>query len=220
MATAVATTDLADQQWLDERIDSIATSFEDMAKGIEDIRQNWTEGRNLQRLHPGVSAGEYIKDKVPWLLRSRAAVEALVQYTDYSLNAIARLTGYTRQGVSNIAAETLPAEVVGRQRRSLTGTASGFPSGGWSPSPQQTPQQQRGLAAFQARIKANTPSRTHIQRLRELHHALEVVGTYAPDIDALMQTALAIGEARKFRALTADAQTVIDAIDKTTPKNP
>lgn len=52
--------DLRDQHWLDAQIEAIESGVE----AVVAIARNWTDGRNLSRLHPGVSAAEYVTSRI------------------------------------------------------------------------------------------------------------------------------------------------------------
>lgn len=84
--------DLADALWLDERI-------VDLANGIDaarDIWTNWYEGRHVGRLHPGLSAGEFIASRGLRL----TLPEALEAMPDASTRQVAAVAGVGTMTVS------------------------------------------------------------------------------------------------------------------------
>lgn len=84
---ATGPADLRDQRWLDERIADIDNGME----AVIDIARNWTDGRNLARLHPGVSAQDYILARVQPL--GRGVVVPLLQESNWSNRQIAAVAG-------------------------------------------------------------------------------------------------------------------------------
>lgn len=79
--------DLRDQHWLDGRIAAI----EDGVDAVIDIARNWSDGRNLARLHPGVSAAAYITEHVGVL--GKSVVPVLLAESDWSNRQIAAVAG-------------------------------------------------------------------------------------------------------------------------------
>jgi hypothetical protein len=82
---------------LDEDIDAITDSIESVVQRVGHIKANWTQ---VQSLHPGVSAVEYIRDHVPYLNKNTAAAVALVEAGTTSASDAARLTGRDHSTVS------------------------------------------------------------------------------------------------------------------------
>ncbi len=58
---------------------------------------NWTEGRNLSRLHPGLSAAQYVMDRVGTLPKS--VVPVLLEQTNWSNRQIAAVAGVSEGAV-------------------------------------------------------------------------------------------------------------------------
>lgn len=116
MSLAVATgpADLRDQRWLDERIAAITDGIE----AVLDIARDWTEGRNLSRLHPGVSAQEYVLAHVKHPL-GRGVVEPLLAESNWSNRQIAAVAGVSPQTVGRIADTTVPSGTVDRPAETL-----------------------------------------------------------------------------------------------------
>lgn len=92
--------DIRDQHWLDERIEAIESGVE----AVVDIARNWTDGRCVARLHPGVSAAEYVTSRVGVL--GKAVVPVLLAQSDWSNRQIAAVAGVDHTTVGRIAART------------------------------------------------------------------------------------------------------------------
>jgi hypothetical protein len=91
--------DLRDQHWLDAQIEAIETGVE----AVVSIARNWTDGRNLSRLHPGVSAAEYVTARVGTL--GKAVVPVLLAESNWSNRQIAAVAGVSRMTVNRMADE-------------------------------------------------------------------------------------------------------------------
>ncbi len=89
--------DTLDQRWLDDRIAAI----EDGIEAVLDIARNWTDGRNLARLHSGVSAAEYVTSRVGTL--GKAVVPVLLSGSNWSNRQIATVAGISEGTVRNVA---------------------------------------------------------------------------------------------------------------------
>lgn len=94
---ATGPADIRDQRWLDERIAAI----DDGVQAVLDIAYNWTDGRHLARLHPGVSAAEYVTSRVGTL--GRSVVPVLLAESDWSNRQIAEVAGISHQTVGRMA---------------------------------------------------------------------------------------------------------------------
>lgn len=97
MNTSVfAPADLRDQRWLDEQV-------ADLGRGIEAARSiwsNWFDGRQVGRLHPGMTPGEYIAS-----LGMRLTLpEALAAMPDASTRQVAAVAGVGTMTVSRARA--------------------------------------------------------------------------------------------------------------------
>ncbi len=106
-ATALVTgpKDLRDQEWLDERV-AIAR---DGIEAVIDIARNWTDGRNVSRLHPGVAAADYILEHVG--IVGKEAIEPLLIESNWSHRQIAEVTGVSHTTVNRKASGTnIPLE--------------------------------------------------------------------------------------------------------------
>lgn len=105
--------DLEDQRWLDGRI----LAIEDGIEAVTDIARNWTDLRNLSRLHPGVSAQDYILARVGHPL-GRGVIVPLLAESNWSNRQIAAVAGVGTRTVDRIAtapfgAVPRPAETLG-----------------------------------------------------------------------------------------------------------
>lgn len=109
--------DLRDEKWLAERIDTARNGIE----AVIDIAMNWTEGRNVSRLHPGVAAADYVRENVGVL--GREAIIPLLTESNWSNRQIAAVAGVGEATVRRTAssgaverpAKTLGAD--GKERR-------------------------------------------------------------------------------------------------------
>ena len=113
--------DLRDQKWLNEQVSKAKDGFD----AVVLIANNWTEGRNLSRLHLGVSAVDYVKREVGQLTRD--AIAPLLVSTDWSNRQIAAVTGTSPTTVGTKAAQlsnsgqlTRPAKTTGADGRKRT----------------------------------------------------------------------------------------------------
>lgn len=86
--------DLRDQRWLNDRI----TAIEDGIEAVLDIAREWTDGRNLSRLHPGTSAQDYILARVKHPL-GRGVVVPLLEQSNWSNRQIAAVAGVSEPTV-------------------------------------------------------------------------------------------------------------------------
>jgi hypothetical protein len=86
--------DVRDQRWLDERIAAIGDGIE----SVLDIARNWTDGRTLSRLHPGVSAKDYVLSHVKHPL-GKGVVVPLLAESNWSQAQIAEVAGVNRATV-------------------------------------------------------------------------------------------------------------------------
>jgi len=98
LALATGPADLRDQRWLDEKVAAV----QDGVYALFEIAANWTEGRNLARLHPGVSAAAYVKSQIGHAL-GREVIVPLLEGTDWSHRQIADIAGVGHATVSRIA---------------------------------------------------------------------------------------------------------------------
>jgi DNA-directed RNA polymerase subunit RPC12/RpoP len=108
--------DIRDQHWLDDQIAAIDNGIE----AVLDIARNWTENRNLSRLHPGVSAQEYILSNAKHPL-GRGVVVPLLEGSDWSNRQIASVAGVGTRTVDRAAVHiaTAPDGAVARPDRTL-----------------------------------------------------------------------------------------------------
>lgn len=105
--------DLRDQRWLDERIDAARDGIE----AVIEIAENWTDGRTVSRLHPGVSAADYVREHVGIVARS--AIVPLLERSNWSNRQIATVTGVSHPTVGRIAAATGSSVPVDRADETL-----------------------------------------------------------------------------------------------------
>lgn len=114
MMTELAITgpaDLRDQHWLDERI----TAIDDGIEAVLDIARNWTDGRNLARLHPGIAPAIYIQERVAHAI-GRGIIGPLLAESNWSNRQIADVAGLSEITVRRTAtfvAVDRPAETLG-----------------------------------------------------------------------------------------------------------
>jgi hypothetical protein len=100
VSTAVVPTsqaDLKDQEWLDRQVEAIETGVE----AVVNIARNWTDLRCLSRLHPGVSAAEYVTARVGTL--GKSVVPVLLAESNWSNRQIAAVAGVSHQTVARVA---------------------------------------------------------------------------------------------------------------------
>lgn len=116
MGALVATSpaDLRDQRWLNEQIAAIDKGVE----AVLDIARNWTDGRNVARLHPGVSAVEYIKARVVHPL-GKGIVLPLLEASDWSNRQIAEVAGVAPSNVDYAERQLRDSHAVARPDRTL-----------------------------------------------------------------------------------------------------
>ena len=103
--------DNEDQRFLNQQIAAI----EDGIEAVQDIARNWTDLRNLSRLHPGVSAQEYILSRVKHPL-GREVIVPLLAESNWSNRQIAEIAGVSPDTVDRTArnqAVDRPAETLG-----------------------------------------------------------------------------------------------------------
>ena len=101
--------DLRDQQWLDEQV-------ADLGRGIEAaqaIWANWWDGRQVGRLHPGLSPGDYIASFGMRL----SLPEALAAMPDAPSRQIAAVAGVDRRTVDRNRGNGANAPLVVRDSR-------------------------------------------------------------------------------------------------------
>jgi len=102
--------DIRDQRWLDERIADIESGVD----AVLEIAANWNDGRNVARLHPGVSAAEYVKSKVGPLRLGKADVTVLLAETNWSNRQIAAVAGVPSSNVDYAARRLRESHAVER----------------------------------------------------------------------------------------------------------
>lgn len=96
--------DLRDQAWLDGRIIEARNGIE----AVVDIARNWSEGRGVGRLHPGIAPADYIRDQVG--IVGREAIVPLLTESNWSNRQIAAVAGVTPQAV-DYHAKQLPKDL-------------------------------------------------------------------------------------------------------------
>src|SRR5450759_3044071 len=92
--------DVGDQAWLDARITDVESGIE----AVLDIARNWTQDRSLSRLHPGVSAQEYILSNVKHPLGRGVVLRSPLRSSDQ-----ARMRSRQRAAQVRLQQRTLPA---------------------------------------------------------------------------------------------------------------
>ena len=97
--------DLDDQRWLDQQVATLGDGIE----AARAIWLNWSDLRNVGRLHPGRSAGQYIAS-----LGLRLTVaEAMAALPDGSLREVAAVAGVSHEtvrAVKNLTPVPLPSD--------------------------------------------------------------------------------------------------------------
>lgn len=112
LAVATGPADVRDQRWLDERIAAI----EDGVEAVIDIARNWSDGRNLSRLHPGVAAAAYVTERVGVL--GKSIVPVLLAESNWSNRQIAAVAGVDEGTVRNVK-RTAESSAVAQPVRTL-----------------------------------------------------------------------------------------------------
>jgi hypothetical protein len=107
---------------LDADIVGITDAVETVIDHVARIKDNWAQ---VQSLHPGVTAVEYIRDHVPYLARNTAAAVALVEAGATSVSDAARLTGQRRATVSEAATKNRTVTVQMQPETKPTTLATG-----------------------------------------------------------------------------------------------
>jgi len=102
MTTTVTPTPTHTQDDLDADIAGITDDLTSAVEKAARIKGYWHE---VQHLHPGVTAVEYIRDRVPFLNRNMSVAVALVEAGVAGVTDAARLTGHTPGPVSRAAAK-------------------------------------------------------------------------------------------------------------------
>jgi hypothetical protein len=115
MVESTDPTDVRDQRWLDGQIWDARHGIE----AILEIAHDWTDGRKVGRLHPGVSAAEYIREHLGPTLLGRDAVVALLAESNWSNRQIAAVAGVSDMTVGRIAKATASDVAVERPAETL-----------------------------------------------------------------------------------------------------
>lgn len=108
--TLTGPADLRDQRWLDERIVTATNGIE----AVIDIALNWSEGRCVGRLHPGVAPADYVRERVGLL--GRDAIIPLLESSNWSNRQIAAVAGVSEATVRRTASSDAvdrPTETLG-----------------------------------------------------------------------------------------------------------
>ena len=118
--TLTGPADLRDQRWLDERIVTATNGIE----AVIDIALNWSEGRCVGRLHPGVAPADYVRERVGLL--GRDAIIPLLESSNWSNRQIAAAAGVNERTVRRkrgaaFAAPEPDARVIGADGKSYPG---------------------------------------------------------------------------------------------------
>lgn len=111
VALATGPADLRDQQWLDGRI----AAARDGIEAVIEIALNWTDGRGVGRLHPGVAPADYVREHIG--IVGRAAIVPLLTESNWSNRQIAAIAGVSEGTVRTTAQEYAverPDETLGR----------------------------------------------------------------------------------------------------------
>jgi hypothetical protein len=113
--------DLDDQQWLDQQVATLGDGIE-AARAIWD---NWSDLRNVGRLHPGQSAGDFIAAQLGGVrLDLPRLIAALPAMSNRQLAAVAGVSEGTvrnNRGAQIYAPDAEPARVIGADGKSYPG---------------------------------------------------------------------------------------------------
>lgn len=118
-AIATGPADLRDQKWLDEQVATLGYGI-DAAKAIW---TNWSDGRNVGRLHPGQSAGAYIAS-LGLRLTLAEAMAALPDGSNRQVAAVAGVNEITvrrERAATNVAPDAEPPAVRGADGKTYPG---------------------------------------------------------------------------------------------------
>jgi hypothetical protein len=117
-ALIVSKADLEDQRWLNQQVVILGDGIE----AARDIWANWSDLRNVGRLHPGQSAGEYIAS-LGLRLTLAEAMAALPDGSNRQIAAVAAVDPMTvhRARVANATGDEPPARVIGADGKSYPG---------------------------------------------------------------------------------------------------
>ena len=111
--------DIRDERWLADQVDQLGMGV----TAARAIWLNWSEGRNVGRLHPGLSAGQYIATL--WIRLDLAeAMAALPAGSGREVARVARVSESTvrrARGASNDAPPDPPTKVIGADGKAYPG---------------------------------------------------------------------------------------------------
>lgn len=120
--------DVRDQHWLDQQVAVLGDGIE----AAKEIWLNWSDLRCVGRLHPGMTAGDFLASVLGGL---RLDVGELVKaLPDMSTREIAKVAGVSKstvaneRGVQNWTPDAEPARVVGADGKSYPGHSSLCPA--------------------------------------------------------------------------------------------
>ena len=88
--------DMRDGAWLLEQLGRVADGID----AVILIAANWTDGRQVGRLHPGMSAAAYVRSQIGPLRLGKAEIIVLLNETNWSNSQIAAVAGVSDRTVA------------------------------------------------------------------------------------------------------------------------
>lgn len=179
LAPLTGPADLRDQRWLDERISSARNGVE----AVIDIALNWTEGRQVGRLHPGVAVADYVREHVG--LIGREAVIPLLTESNWSNRQIAAVAGVGEATVRRTAS----SGAVDRPSETLGGDGKLRPAFRPRLDPAPDPYFAARAAAQSTELETDEPTRLEVDsqfwpQLLAIRDAIRELGAVAPEVMA------------------------------------
>ena len=114
--------DVEDLHWLDAKVATLGDGIE----AAKEIWLNWSDLRCVGRLHPGMTAGDFLASVLGGLrLDVGELVKALPEMSTREIAKVAGVSNYTvaieKQAVRNLTPDAEPARVVGVDGKSYPG---------------------------------------------------------------------------------------------------
>jgi hypothetical protein len=114
--------DVEDLHWLDAKVATLGDGIE----AAKEIWLNWSDLRCVGRLHPGMTAGDFLASVLGGLrLDVGELVKALPEMSTREIAKVAGVSNYTvaieKQAVRNLTPDAEPARVVGADGKSYPG---------------------------------------------------------------------------------------------------
>jgi hypothetical protein len=189
MAVVRSKADLDDAHWLDRQVATLGDGIE----AARDIWANWTDLRNVGRLHPGQSCGDFIASQLGGVrLDLPRLIAALPDMSNRQLAAVAGVNERTvrrERGAANAAPEP-DAEIV----RVIGADGKSYPG------------RVVGITTAEVIEEATIDERTYpaywadVQRITDLIEALET-NADAPTVAATVPSRRRAATARRLRKL-------------------